>query len=74
MNEPQGTAPKRPVSERQKKYEDGCREISNDLLKQISRLPLPQRLLAMGNISDLFDCIRTAYTNGRCDEAEGVTR
>jgi hypothetical protein len=34
---------------------------------------LPDSLLAFGNVSDMFDCIRTAYNNGRADERDGVT-
>ena len=60
------------VSERQKKYEDSCREIGNDLKKQLQGLPLSDRLLAVGNLIDLFACIRQAYLNGRADEKEAA--
>lgn len=60
------------ASERQKQFEDKCREIADELVKQVSLLPLPNRILAKANIADLFDCIRTAYGNGRADEKENV--
>ena len=62
-----------PVSERQKSYEGKCRQIADDLLVAIRKLPMPESLLAMGNLTDLFDCIRDAYNNGRADEREGKT-
>jgi hypothetical protein len=61
------------VSKRQQSYEDSCRLIANDLLTAVRKLPLPDSLLAFGNVSDMFDCIRTAYNNGRADERDGVT-
>lgn len=58
------------VTDRQKEYEQGCRDIARDLEIMILLLPLPTCLLALGHLTDLFGCIRTAYTNGRVDEAE----
>ena len=60
------------ASERQKQFEDRCRVIASELLTQVAEVPLPTRLIAMGNISDLFDCIRDSYGNGRADEKEGI--
>jgi len=58
------------VTERQKKFEDGCREIADDLYRQVDGLPLSASLRAKANVQDLFNCIRTAYDNGRADENE----
>lgn len=66
------TEPDEEVSERQKVYEDGCREIAKDLEAYLDRLPVPHSFIAQAHLTDLFACIRTAYGNGRADAARHV--